>query len=291
MAKTRIAIAKPDIVKLFEEHSQRIFDFPTLLDIFEKNRVYWRLASSMSCAEFTKYLVQNTKLNKSVFDFPYRSIIRYTWGDVPFFDLVMSLKPSCYLTHFTAMYFQQLTEQVPKVVNVNFEQRRVQKGQLVQERIDAAFKHPTRLSRNTAEYEGSQIRLLNGMNTGNLGVVQIDGPEGAKLRVTDVERTLIDAAVRPEYSGGPFEVLAAYKKARDKISVNRLAATLKKIDYVYPYHQVVGFYLERAGCYKGHQLDLFRKFEMQFDFYLMHQMSETEYSKEWRLYYLKGFGE
>lgn len=34
-----------------------------------------------------------------------------------------------------------------------------------------------------------------------------------KIRVTDLERTLIDIAVRPAYSGGVFEVLEAFKNA------------------------------------------------------------------------------
>jgi hypothetical protein len=67
-----------------------------------------------------------------------------------------------------------------------------------------------------------------------------------------------------------------------------LAATLQKLSYTYPYHQAIGFYLERAG-YNPAQLDLLRRFPMEFDFYLTHQTKEKEYVKEWRLYVPKGF--
>jgi hypothetical protein len=105
-----------------------------------------------------------------------------------------------------------------------------------------------------------------------------------------VERTLIDIAVRPEYGGGVFEVLEAYRRASDKVSINRLTAHLKSINYIYPYHQVIGFYLTKAGSYRQSQIDLLRRFEISHDFYLMHQIQDKEYSSEWRLSYPKGLG-
>jgi predicted transcriptional regulator of viral defense system len=116
----------------------------------------------------------------------------------------------------------------------------------------------------------------------------MDSPEGGRIRVTDVERTLIDVTVRPVYAGGPFEVLKAYKVARPKVSVNKLAATLKKLDYIYPYHQAIGFYLERAGVYTESSIALLRKFDFKYDFYLTHQIKEKAYSERWRLYFPKG---
>jgi len=292
MAKTRISIAKPDIVKLFDEHPQKIFDLSGIQRILDENRSFWRLAKNMSYSDFINYLVKKTKLKKQVFNFSYRPIVRYVWGNVPLYELILSLKPNSYLTHYTAVYFHDLTEQVPKTIYVNVEQERKPrpKNALVQERIDAAFKRPTRLSNNVAEYQGWTIRMLNGMHTGNLGVIKMSGPDGEKLQITDVERTLIDITVRPEYAGGIHEVLKAYRLAKDKISVNRLIATLKKINYVYPYHQAVGFCLEKAGVYTQSQLDLVRRFDMKYNFHLMHGMKDSKYSSQWRLYYPKGLG-
>jgi hypothetical protein len=292
MAITRIAIAKPDIAKFFDEYQQKIFDSSGIKRILDKNRSFWRLAKNMSYSDFIDYLVEKTKLKEHVFDFPYRPVVRYVWGDVPLYELILNLKPNSYLTHYTAMYFHDLTEQVPKTIYVNVEQEQKHrpKNTLVQERIDAAFKRPTRLSNNVAEYRGWTILMLNGMHTGNLGVIKMSGPDGEMLRITDVERTLIDIAVRPEYAGGIHEVLKAYRLAKDKVSVNKLVASLKKINYVYPYQQAVGFYLEKAGVYTQSQLDLVRRFDLKYDFYLMHGMKDSEYSSPWRLYYPKGLG-
>jgi predicted transcriptional regulator of viral defense system len=290
---TRLQIARPDVIKYFDSLPRTVLDRSDVERILQEQRGFRRLAQTTTVAGFIKFLEKSGQLHTARFDFSYRPIIKYTWGEVPLYTLLLSLKPGCYLTHYTAMYFHQLTDQVPKIININSEQapkRRYASSQLDQGRIDLAFGNPTRMSNNTAKYEGHTIRMLNGLHTGNVGVIDMPGPEGETLRITDVERTLIDIAVRPEYSGGVFEVLEAYKRATDKVSINRLAAHLRSINYIYPYHQVIGFYLTKAGSYRRSQIDLLRRFEISYDFYLMHQIQERDYSKEWRLFYPKGLG-
>jgi hypothetical protein len=285
---TRIELAKPEVVKYLDGYLQRVFEKEDLRKVFETRRESWRLAQSMSLGKFIGYLVNNTALREARFDFPNRPIVRYFWGDAPLYSLLMTLKPKSYFCHYTAVYMHELTEQIPKTVNINFEQieRPRPKTGLVQKKIDFAFKTSTRMSKNIAEYQEYKIRLLNGKQTGNLGVIETSF-EDANVHVTDIERTLIDIAVRPEYSGGIYEVLNAYKRAAGKVSVNKLVATLKKINYIYPYHQVIGFYLETSGSYETTQIELLKALPMQNDFYLAHRMEDTEFSKTWRLYYPK----
>jgi predicted transcriptional regulator of viral defense system len=127
------------------------------------------------------------------------------------------------------------------------------------------------------------------MGIGNLGVIESRWTDGEKIRFTNIEKTLIDITVRPIYAGGVFEVLKAYRNAKGNVSINRLTAMLRKLNYVYPYHQAVGFYLERSGVYDESSIRLLRKFEMNYDFYLTYDMQEQDYSKEWRLFFPKGF--
>jgi len=291
MSKTRISIAMPDIVGLFDSQIQRIFELSDLRAIYSENRRFWRLATNFSCNKFIEYLTKHSKLSKETFNFSYRPITKYTWGKVPLYELLLSIKPKAYYSHFSAIFFHELTEQIPKTFYINFEQEKKSKQMniLEQGRIDFAFNHNTRLSKNIAEYNNYTIRLLNGMFTDTAGVIETELPEGAKIRLTDVERTLIDIAVRPEYAGGPFEVLKAYRIAAKKVSVNRLSALLKKIGYVYPYHQVIGFYLDASGCYNESQINLMKQFKITHKFYLMHHMEEKSYDEKWSLYYPKNF--
>lgn len=289
MAKTRAQIAKPDIVKQFDGLASRILKRSNIDQIVSRNRQFWRLAQRMSVNQFIKFMLAETILEEITLDFPFRKETRYAWGHVSPYGIALSLKEGGYFSHYTALFFHQLTEQVPKTIYLNHEQSPKPRGEaLAQSRIDAAFKRPPRVSRNVASIGDAKICLLNGMHTGQLGVVEAEGPEGERIRVTDVERTLIDIAVRPTYSGGVFEVLDAYRMAKGKASVNKLAAMLKKLDYVYPYHQAIGFYLERAGVYKESSIRLLGKFEMAFDFYLTHQMENVQYSRRWRLFFPEG---
>ena len=112
--------------------------------------------------------------------------------------------------------------------------------------------------------------------------------DGANLRVTKLERTLIDLTVRPVYGGGVGSVLEAFERAKDKVSVGTLVATLRELQYVYPYHQAIGFYMERAG-YPERALERLVEFGLHFDFYLAHGLKETELDNRWRLHIPKGF--
>ena len=291
MAKTRIQIAKPGIVEFFDQLPQRIYRRADLSQVLAAGRQGWRLTERETVNTFTDFLVKHTKLRRAVFKFPSRTERRYTWGDVPFYELVGSVKPGAYFSHYTAMYFHELTRQVPKTVYLNFEQspKPAFWGSLTQEQIDASCRRRPRTTSNKARFRGYNIFLLSGKHTGQLGVIDATGPEDSKVRVTSIERTLIDIVVRPNYAGGVFEVLQAYRLAQERVSVNRLAAFLKKLDYLYPYHQAIGFYLDRAGTYKPSQIELLRKPAFEVDFFLCHGMEDTEYSREWRLYFPKGF--
>ncbi len=287
----RFRIAKSDIVGHFDSLGETLLRQSDIESIVREQRNFWRLGESTTVRQFIAWLLADTPLRATRFEFPSRAVIRYVWGDVPFYKLASSLNANAYLSHFAALHIHGLTDQIPKTVYLNAEQTPKPKpaSGLAQERIDAAFKRAPRTSNNVAVYEDRRICLLSGKNTGELGVDNVEGPQGETLRVTGIERTLIDITVRPYYAGGVFEVLEAYRRAADRISINKLTAMLKKIDYVYPYHQAVGFYLERCGAYRDSQIRLLHKIEMHYDFYLTYQMKNPDYSKDWRLFFPKGF--
>ena len=134
--------------------------------------------------------------------------------------------------------------------------------------------------------------MLNGADTGHLGVVTelMTDESGTEVqaRLTNLERTLIDITVRPVYAGGVFEVAKAYELAKERVSINKLVAMLHKLSFVYPYHQAVGYYLQRAD-YKPSQIELVRRLPREQDFYLTHEMNDTRYDSDWRLHIPSGF--
>lgn len=163
-----------------------------------------------------------------------------------------------------------------------------QRGTFTQEGLDRAFSSRPRQSNFVfSDQEGHRFVVIAGKSTNYLGVGAIKGPAGERLYATKAERTLVDIRLRPIYCGGVGKVLEAYRAARDQLSAKRLMGTLKKLGHLYPYHQAIGFYLERAG-FDGEALDLARQPGLEFDFYLAHGMDDTIYDKTWRLHHPRG---
>jgi predicted transcriptional regulator of viral defense system len=286
---SRIREAKADIAKAFDALPKRVLDSAEVRQVIKDNRRLWGLGSQSADA-FIAAMLKSSLLKQVRLQFPHRRKTRYTWRDVGLFDLLQSLDPHIYFSHYTAIHLHGLTEQVPKTVYLNVEQKLSGGGgTLTQAAIDRAFQGACRVSKNFIEYLGHRIYILNGQNTGRLGVVEIESPDSKqKLHVTDIERTLIDATVRPIYSGGVNEVAKAFELAKDHVSVNRLVAYLRKIDFTYPYHQAIGYYLDRAG-FRASQIALVEAFPREFDFYLTYGMKEKDYVEKWKLFVPKGF--
>ena len=220
----------------------------------------------------------------------YPSVMRYTWGRVTPYVVGLSLQRHTYLSHSTAVFLHDLTDQIPKTIYVNAEQSpkpRSSSG-LKQASLDLAFSRPPRVSQRIYTSNGERFVLLNGKHTGRLEVTSFKDSEDMLVEVTKLERTLIDITVRTAYGGGVYQVLEAYRSAKDQVSVNLLIATLRKLDYLYPYHQAIGFYMQKAG-YERNRYDRFKQLELNYDFYLTYGMKETEYDADWRLFYPKGF--
>jgi len=294
--KSRIQIAKPDIVRYFDSLPSHVLKLKEIRAILASQRTFWRLAQNTNAQDFIKFLQDHANLHHIEFAFPQRTEQCYVWGDVPLLSILLSLRKDIYLSHYTAMRVHGLTEQSPTTVYLSEERsspvQPLDRPQIGQTEIDESFRRPPRISHNWFEYAGKKIYLLNGTYTNHLGLVteEVTDDDGRTVhaRLTNLERTLIDITVRPIYAGGVFEVAKAFELARDRLSVNRLISMLRKLDFVFPYHQVIGFYLERAG-YKSSQLDLVRRLPMKYDFFLAPEIKKKRYDSNWRLLVPEGF--
>ena len=220
----------------------------------------------------------------------YAPIRKYAVGAPSPFELGLSLRGGAYLSHAAAVFLLGLNDQLPKTLYVNKEQtpKPVPSTPLAQDRIDRAFRASPRRSNYIYHFGETHYVLLSGKNTRDFGVEERSGPNGEPLRVTGLDRTLVDIAVRPTYSGGVFQVLEAYRTALGRLSVARILETLDRLDHVYPYHQVVGYYLEKAGLPEP-ETKPFKDRGLAWDFYLTHGLRDTEYVPAWRLHVPRGF--
>jgi hypothetical protein len=295
MSRSRMQIAKADIVSYFDALPNHVLKLKDIRAALSEQRNFWRLAQNTTSAQFISFLEKHSKLKPYDFPFPQRSEKCFAWGEVPLMQVLLSLKKGLHFSHYTAMRLHGLTEQVPNSVYLTSPRTSTQTSQkqkIGQAEIDEAFKQAARASSNWVEHEDKRIFLLNGADSGNVGVIthaatNDDGKE-VTVKVTSIERTLIDVTVKPIYAGGFFEVAKAFALSRDKLSVNKLVSMVRTLDYTYPYHQAIGYYLEKAG-FKPSQLDIVKRIPIENDFYLGHDMGETRYDPTWRLFVPKGF--
>ena len=275
----------------FDDADTRVFAPRALSNFVTQRRDEWNVSKETPNDAIIEALIKQIELEKILVRSPNYddTITRYVWRNPSPYVVALSLRPNAYLSHGTALVLNDLSDEIPKTIYVNKEQsaKPSPQGTLTQEAINRAFAAKPRASRYIYHDRDFRFVLLSGKNTGQLDVVEMLGPNGERLRVTKVERSLIDITVRPHYAGGVHRVLATFERARQRASVNTLVALLKKLGYVYPYHQAVGFYLEKAG-FPATRLQRLKKLGMQFDFYLAHGLKQLDYDPEWRIYFPRG---
>ncbi len=262
-----------------------VFSWEEIRSLLNRLRAECPFPKSLSERKLQRTLIESGILREIALTatYPFQAK-RYHFGPFSGYELALSLRPGAFLSHGTAARLHNLIDHEPNTIYVNKEQSpKTSAGSLTQAGIDRAFASKQRTSAYAITHQQTRIVLLSGKHTGRLGVTKMMGPRSEQLELTDIERTLIDVAVRPTYAGGAKSVAEAYRNASQRLSISRIAIMLRDLKYVYPYHQVVGFYLQNAGCPLS-ALRPFRESGFDFDFYLEHSMKHTRLYPTWRLH-------
>lgn len=283
--------AQTEMSLFFEKLPKKFFSFDEIFEILINNRQEWKLANATAGVDFISFLkkvnVIKEELNISLPN--EKSTTRYITGSYYDYEIGATLYKKAYFSHYTAMALHNLTNNIPKITFLNLEQRQKNieyNSELSQRGIDQAFSRQMRKTNQIATYKDQKVYMLNSKYSNNLGIEEIE-LNNKKYLVTGIERTLIDIAVRPDYAGGVSEIIDAYKLAKERCSVNILISLLKKLDYIYPYQQAIGFYLERAG-YSSSLLEKLNEMKSEYNFYLCYKIEQKEFSERWKLFYPKG---
>jgi hypothetical protein len=277
------------MVKALTTNPRTVFTQTQLIGILDEMKSNDEVLQSVSISAFIDFITKESFLGELRLEFPHRSLLRFLRSEANLFELTQSLSSQGYLSHRSAIELHGLITDASRTFYVNEEQ--TPKPQAVakmqQENIDRTFKKTARLSNNRATYKDNEFYVLNGKNTKNAGTVTHTLPNNVTVRVTSLERTLIDIVVRPFYAGGIPDVLTAYRQASVKVDPEVLAQLLVQLRYTYPYHQSIGFYMEKSGSYDKDAMEVFLRIPQEYDFYLDHKMKSPSFSEKWRIYYPK----
>jgi hypothetical protein len=264
-----------------------------LTKIFEDKRDEWNIADYRNQYHFMKFLEDSNILKNIKLKHQSTAAIKqiYEEPNATLFNIALTIKKDGYLSNYTAMQIHQLTLQIPKSIYVSYgkgESYPVNRNEveLKQISIDLAFSKPQRITSESYKSELDSTRfyfIQKAYIEQNVGITFQNG-----YYYTDLERTLIDIAIRPAYSGGVFEVLQAFEIARDSVDIEKINEYLEKLNYIYPYHQLIGFYMDKAGYNKKTIDNIFLKNIIN-NFYLTYNMSIKEFDTKWKIYFPKGF--
>lgn len=292
LVKQKMLKNKDTIVSVFDEFGKNFLNKKEFLNTYHKCIDDKLIYSTTTFRMFENFLIENKAYNrKIILDFPNKKYVRFFLNEPTLYEIIQSINSKGYLSHYSAVAFHNLTNNIPKTIFFNVEKpkplKEVSKKELTQEELNKAFYMPPRESANLYILGIYAINLLQGKYTNNLGVSEQE-IDGQKVNVADIERTLIDITVSPYYCGGCYEVLNVFKNAKEDVDVKKLVNILKKLDYIYPVHQSVGFFLEKAG-YPEKDLQLLEEVGTDLRFFVQRELREQDrnFSERWNLYYPK----
>ena len=292
MDNTRETHLRELLAQKLASSPKTLFSPSDIEDMLEELRTDQGLPKSVTLEKFRKLAFESKALRevKLTSTYPLHTT-RYHSGIFTPYELAVSLRPNSYLSHGSAAFIHGLTTQKQDFIYANQEQSsKARSDSLTQQALNRAFASKQRQSSFIITHKRTKMLLLSGKDTNRLGVGEMTGTETGRIEVTNLERTLIDIAVRPAYAGGTKNVLLGYSRAIPKISVELLSQMLDDLDYLYPYHQAIGFYLQRAGC-DSEALTTLKACGLRYDFFLAHGMKRTKFDSGWRIHYPEDFAE
>ncbi len=211
------------------------------------------------------------------------------------YELAAAALPDGYFCGTSAIYHHSLTNQIPHSVywchKKLMPRERKDSRKMSDARIRSAFIKPARRSNFVIQHSAHDIIVIAGVRGPDHGVEQVrhhHSPCPIGCSVTCLERTLIDAVVSPHYNGGVMSLCGYFHAARKRIDVARMLEIYQGLDFVYPYAQPLGFFMERCGM-PGCAKEIRSAYPPRQQFYVDHGAKSTwVYDERWMVFYPKG---
>lgn len=160
------------------------------------------------------------------------------YGPAPHeFAIAMALVTPSAISHWTAMHYHHITEQTPN-------------------KVFAITPKGTAIPRSLAN---SMFRFIQVKEEHYFGIETV-WVDDMRVQITNLEKTLLDGLISPEYCGDFSEVLHAFKMAKDKIRIQTIVEYALKLDKAVA--KRLGLILDGLGTEKKH-LDPLLKIRMK----------------------------
>lgn len=174
------------------------------------------------------------------------------------FEIAMALVSPCAISHWTAMHYHHLTQQIPNIVYAI---------------TPSKTSIPRSLNKKLYHFIKIKNEYYFGVEKIWIGQRQIN--------ITDPERTLLDGLMTPEYCGDFKEVLHAFKMRGDKLNLDRIIQYALKLDHATI--KRLGWILESLGCENSDLQPLLEVPIKGFRKLNPNEISKGRYNKRWMI--------
>ena len=155
-------------------------------------------------------------------------------SDAHEFEVAMALANPASISHWSALHYHGLTEQVPREVFV----LTTTESSVPRVRRAEARRPEGGYPVGDVTYRFVQVRPARFFGTQEMWI------GAARVAITDVERTLLDGLSMPQHCGDFAEVLDAFQVGMDRLDIERIAryasrldaTTAKRLGWVLEYH-------------------------------------------------------
>lgn len=241
------------------------------------------IAQSLNFNTFYNRLIENG-LKQEIITINENNIVRYFFNkDLDIFKRSLALQKGSFLSMSTSLNYQGLSDFSDNFIYISKEQPNkniyFENDSLTQEKIDSAFKKEYRRTKSFGKIEDKYVVLLSPKYSGNYEVIKYND-----VMVSSINRALVEMIVNIQYFKSSMKIIETFKPIKNKIILEKVYNVLDHFNFIYPYYQCVGFYLEKIGFNKD-ELKSFTHKISTYDFYTEKNLSSYSYDEFWKMYY------
>lgn len=211
------------------------------------------------------------------------SKIRYTMKDnFDIYDFCSTLDKNGYFPMTTSLNIQNLSRYRNSYIFVSKERaERVDFYDitLTQKSIDKAF---SKAPRRTNAYDRINEYIVVMLEANNISSYEIIDFNGYK--VSSINRAFVEIISNVHYFQASTNVIELFKQIKEELNPDTIYKVIEKFDFVYPYFQLAGFYLEEIG-YKKKQLSKFYYKKSELIFYTQKNKDSYKINEYWNIKY------
>jgi len=248
-------------------------------ELREKGLVAQRFSHYNLVTELSVYLAKHITIE---IDNDFQSIFSYDKA-ISVDRMLLGFKKNSFYSMSSALHKLGVSEFRREFIFISQELSKknvVRVENLSQDAIDSAFRKDYRRTHKIGKYEEKHLVFLYPKNTDSFEVItRKDG-----VRHSSINRAFVEMIVNVQYFKDSLHIIDTFKPLKSKLDPDTVFEVVKRFDFIYPYFQCVGFYLEQIGFNKS-ELEKFKSKVGELKFYTDKKKDSYLYDEYWRMYY------